>query len=54
MVQQRERGRGVDATSSAWHVDSGTDGNEGPYVVENVSKLSAGVVYLRERIHVPY
>lgn len=44
----RETGRG-DSVSSAWHVDSGTDGSEGPYGVERASKLSIGIVYLHER-----
>ena len=35
--------------SSAWHVVSGTDGCEGPYGVESVSKRSIGIVWLHER-----
>ena len=36
--------------SSAWHVVSGTDGCEGPYGVESVSKRSTGIVWLHERV----
>lgn len=32
--------------------DSGTDGHEGPYGAERVSKLSAGTVRPHEHIHV--
>lgn len=34
--------------SHSWHVVSGTDGREGPYGVESVSKRSLGKVYLHE------
>lgn len=38
------------STSSAWHDDSGTDGHEGPYGVESVSKRSIGIVCLHGRV----
>lgn len=38
--------------SHSWHVVRGTDGHEGPYGVESVSKRPLGNVYLHECMRV--